>query len=98
MTQNSQQIEQMKQRLVEISSAKAEASHEFNTLKDRLENDLKRRREELASRKERATADSSSNELARRQKEEKRLAKKQARLTKRIAGMTNDPHDQARNR
>ncbi|CDH49768.1 chromosome segregation protein [Lichtheimia corymbifera JMRC:FSU:9682] len=85
LTQNSQQIEQMKQRLVEISSAKAEASHEFNTLKDRLENDLKRRREELASRKERATADSSSNELARRQKEEKRLAKKQARLTKRIA-------------
>ena len=90
MTQNSKEIEQIKQRLVEISSSKAEASYELNTLKDRLENDLKRKRQELTSRKERATADSSSNELARRQKEEKRLAKKQGRLTKRITGMTDD--------
>ncbi|KAI9319336.1 hypothetical protein BX666DRAFT_1458042 [Dichotomocladium elegans] len=90
LAQSSKEIEQIKQRLVDISAAKAEAANELNALKDRLDNDLRRRREELSSRKERSTADSNSDELSRRKKELKALTKKQARLTKRIAELDNE--------
>ena len=85
--ENSKQIEAIKQRMGEVAVAKAEAENEINTMKDRLDHDLKRRREELQSKNERATADSSSSELARKRKEIKWISKKQDRLSKRITGI-----------
>ncbi|KAI8148435.1 hypothetical protein BJV82DRAFT_265879 [Fennellomyces sp. T-0311] len=94
--ENSKQIEAIKQRMAELSVAKAEAENEINTMKDRLEHDLKRRREELLSKSERATADSSSSELLRKQKEIKWISKKQDRLSKRITELDTliDKHQQ----
>ncbi|KAI9490283.1 chromosome segregation protein sudA [Zychaea mexicana] len=96
LSENSKQIESMKQRMAEVSAAKVEAENEINTLNDRLEHDLKRRQEELQSKTERATADSSSKELERKRKEIKWISKKQDRFTQRITELETliDKHQQ----
>ncbi|KAI9244206.1 RecF/RecN/SMC [Phascolomyces articulosus] len=84
LIENSKEIESMKQHMAQVSLEKVEAENEMNRLKDRLTHDLKRRQEELQSKTERVTADSSSHELERKRKEMKWINKKQVRLSNRI--------------
>lgn len=59
----------------------------MNALNDKLNNDLRRRRDELTSRKERVLAGGSEAELKRKQKELKSVTRKYTRLTNRLGGM-----------
>ncbi|OAD80455.1 hypothetical protein PHYBLDRAFT_184304 [Phycomyces blakesleeanus NRRL 1555(-)] len=77
-------IEQIKQRMLMLSANKSEIVGQINALNDCLNNDLKRRRDELLSRRDRAIATSSVEELARKKKEHKVLLRKLGKLTKTI--------------
>ncbi|ORZ00307.1 RecF/RecN/SMC [Syncephalastrum racemosum] len=84
LTENTQQIEHIKQQLLELSASKAEVEQRINALNDKLNNDLRRRRDELTSRKERVFAGGSEAELTRKQKELKSVTRKYTRLTNRL--------------
>lgn len=58
----------------------------MNGLKALLENDLKRKRDGLLNKRDRADANASSEELAQRTKEHKAVVRKLGRLAKRITG------------
>ncbi|KAI9024903.1 chromosome segregation protein sudA [Phycomyces nitens] len=77
-------MEQIKQRMLMLSANKLEIVGQINALNDCLNNDLKRRRDELLSRRDRAIATSSVEELGRKKKEHKVLLRKLGKLTKTI--------------
>lgn len=86
LTQNIKEIERLKQQMMDIAAAKAQAATEINAKKDMLNNDLKRRRQELLSKKDRSVANSSVSELSRKKKEEQSVSRKIEKISKRIAG------------
>lgn len=60
--------------------------NEMNGLRALLENDLKRKRDGLLNKRDRADANASTEELAQRTKEHKAVVRKLGRLAKRITG------------
>ncbi|KAI7871274.1 chromosome segregation protein sudA (DA-box protein sudA) [Spinellus fusiger] len=77
-------IEQIKQKMLEIAVTKLEIEGQINNLKDCLNKDLKRRREEILSRRNRVIASSSTEELKRKKVEHKVLLRKLGKITKTI--------------
>ncbi|KAI8370556.1 putative chromosome segregation protein SudA [Radiomyces spectabilis] len=88
--QHSNTIEQVKRDMLEVSKAKSAAESEINRLRNALENDLLRRKEELVTKQDRVLVTSNTDELARKRKDYRSLERKLGRMTKKIEELDND--------
>lgn len=86
LNRNSMEMEALKEKLKETAGRKVELESQMTALKESLKNNLMRRKLELQSKKDRAIANSNGDELARKKKEARSVAKKEAKLARRIAG------------
>ncbi|KAG0185738.1 Structural maintenance of chromosomes protein 3, partial [Apophysomyces sp. BC1034] len=91
LARNNSAVEQIKSKIVATSVANAELESQLNALNDDVNNNLQRQRKELLSRKQRATANSSVQDLARKKKENKSLVRKLRGLAVRISGNDTSP-------
>lgn len=85
-----QSVEQVSHRLAEATQLKSQIENRINELRDSLDNDLLRRRDDLASRKDRVITHGSLDDLNRRKQELKLTTKKLVRLTNRISELDNE--------
>ncbi|KAG2211831.1 hypothetical protein INT47_004517 [Mucor saturninus] len=87
LKRNSTAIEQISQQLVETAKKRREVEDRINSLRDSLDNELLRKKEELQSKKERVMTHGSVDELMRRKHELKIALKKLVKVNKTIGDL-----------
>ncbi|RCH98817.1 Structural maintenance of chromosomes protein 3, partial [Rhizopus stolonifer] len=90
LQRNTSSMEQISQKLAEINAEKSQIESRMKALKESLENDMLRRKDDLVSKRDRVLIHGSLEDLNRRKQELKMVTKKLVRVTKRIGDLDND--------
>ncbi|GAA5798475.1 hypothetical protein HPULCUR_003879 [Helicostylum pulchrum] len=89
LNRNSLAIEKISQQLTETANLRNEVEERIHSLRDSLDNDLLRKKEELLSKKDRVNTHGSLGEFNRRKQELKLVLKKLVKLNKSIEDLDN---------
>ncbi|KAI8061999.1 RecF/RecN/SMC [Thamnidium elegans] len=90
LNRNSLAIEKISQQLTETANLRNEVEERIHSLRDSLDNDLLRKKEELLSKKDRVNTHGSLDEFNRRKQELKLVLKKLVKLNKSIEDLDNE--------
>ncbi|CAO3632342.1 unnamed protein product [Cunninghamella blakesleeana] len=91
VTRNRISIEEIRQQLLSISESKLKLETQINDIKAVLDNDLKRKRDDLISKRDRIKdANVVKNDFNQRNKEHKAVVRRLGRLVKRITELENE--------